>query len=114
MARIIDQLGRAPDPHKPELGLFRVDYYDLAIQHLGGIYEGLLELHPHYATEEMIVVRRRGQGKAEERVQPSSQTVSREYQATDVIYRAGEVYLLTDHGERRASGSYYTPDHIVE
>jgi type I restriction-modification system DNA methylase subunit len=114
MARIIDQLGRASDPHKPVAGLFRVDYYDLAIQHLGGIYEGLLELHPHYATEQMIVVKKRGQGKTEERVQSASKIVSREFQATGTVYAPRSVYLLTNKGERRASGSYYTPDHIVE
>lgn len=114
MARIIDQLGRASDPHKPAAGLFRVDYYDLAIQHLGGIYEGLLELHPHYATDQMIVVKKRGQGKTEERVQAASKIVSREYQATGTVYQPRSVYLLTNKGERRASGSYYTPDHIVE
>lgn len=114
MARIVDQLGRAHDPQKPEAGLFRVDYHDLAIQHLGGIYEGLLELHPHYAADEMIVVRKRGQGRVEEKVQPSSERVPQGYQATDIIYRPGSIYLLTDRGERRATGSYYTPDHIVE
>jgi hypothetical protein len=114
MARIVDQLGRAPDPQKPEAGLFRVDYHDLAIQHLGGIYEGLLELHPHYAAEEMIVVRKRGQGHTEEKVQPTSERIPQGYQATDIIYRPGSIYLLTDRGERRATGSYYTPDHIVE
>ena len=46
MARVIDQLGRAVDPLHPRAGLFRVDYRDLAIQHLGDIYEGLLELQP--------------------------------------------------------------------
>lgn len=114
LARIIDQLGRASDPHKPAAGLFRVDYYDLAIQHLGGIYEGLLELHPHYATEQMMVVKKRGQGKMEERVQPASQPVPRGFQATGIVYQPDSVYLLTNKGERRASGSYYTPDHIVE
>jgi len=92
MARIIDQLGRASDPHKPAAGLFRVDYYDLAIQHLGGIYEGLLELHPHYATEQMIVVKKRGQGKTEERVQAATKTVSREFQATGTTYLPRSVY----------------------
>jgi hypothetical protein len=44
LARVIDQLGRAPDAAHPREGLFRVDYRDLAVQQLGGVYEGLLEL----------------------------------------------------------------------
>jgi hypothetical protein len=91
LARIIDQLGRASDPHKPAAGLFRVDYYDLAIQHLGGIYEGLLELHPHYATEQMVVVKKRGQGKTEERVQLGSQPIPRSFQATGIVYQPNSV-----------------------
>jgi len=50
LARAIDQLGRARDPHLRCGPLFRVDYRDLAIQHLGSIYEGLLELEPRTAT----------------------------------------------------------------
>ena len=65
MARIIDQLSRAPDPEHLQAGLFRVDYRDLAIQHLGSIYEGLLELHPHHASERMVVATRRAQGRQE-------------------------------------------------
>lgn len=114
MARIIEQLGRAFDPNNQQAGLFRVDYHDLAIQHLGGIYEGLLELHPHYANERMIVVRKRGSGQTEERIQLASQAIPQGFEATNISYPERSVYLITDEGERRASGSYYTPDHIVE
>jgi len=114
MARIIDQLGRASDPKNEQAGLFRVDYHDLAIQHLGGIYEGLLELHPHYATERMILVRKRNQGRIEERIIPTEQNIPEGFERTEVIYPQGSIYLLTEKGERRATGSYYTPDHIVE
>jgi hypothetical protein len=114
LARIIDQLGRAPDPEHPQAGLFRVDYRDLAIQHLGSIYEGLLELHPRHASERMIVASRRVQGRVEERVLPARSQVPRGFALTDVSYGPGAVYLQTNRGERRASGSYYTPDHIVD
>jgi hypothetical protein len=121
LARVIDQLSRAPDRPTPGADLFRVDYHDLAIQHLGGIYEGLLELQPHYATQEMIVIRRRTRDEQSEKVVPASDfatpagaTQHRAYQPTGVKYAAGAVYLLTDKGERRASGSFYTPDHIVD
>ena len=76
IARVIDQLGRTIDPDHPEAELCRIDYRDLAIQHLGSIYEGLLE-----------------------------QSVER---APD-----GTVNIVPQKGERRSSGSYYTPDHIV-
>ena len=114
MARIIDQLGRAPDPERLQDGLFRVDYRDLAIQHLGSIYEGLLELHPHHASERMVVVSRRAQSGIEEQVLPATSQIPEGFALTDISYRPGTIYLQTNKGERRASGSYYTPDHIVD
>jgi hypothetical protein len=36
------------------------------------------------------------------------------YEFTEKKYPKGSIYLLTDKGERRATGSYYTPNHIVE
>jgi hypothetical protein len=113
LARVIDHLGRAADPERPALGFFRVDYRDLAIQHLGGIYEGLLELHPRLAAERMLVYARRVQGVREEVVRPESERPPVGYEYAEIAYAPGSVYLITDKGERRAFGSYYTPDHIV-
>lgn len=56
-----------------------IDYGDLGVRHLGGIYEGLLEY-------KLIV----------------------DDSAT------GKVHLENDKGERKATGSYYTPDYIVK
>jgi hypothetical protein len=114
LARMIDQLGRAPDADHPDAGLFRVDYRDLSIQHLGHVYEGLLELHPQWAREPMKVVRKRNHQRAQERVIPSSERTPADFEDTGITYECEEVYLLTDKGERRATGSYYTPDHIVD
>ena len=113
LARVIDQLGRAPDKAHPAAGLCRVDYRDLAIQHLGSIYEGLLELDSHYAHEPMIVVRRNG-AKAHEKVICEAQPAPEGYEPTGKRYEPREVYLCTDKGERRSTGSYYTPNHIVD
>ncbi len=114
LARVIDHLGRAKDPKNPNVGLSRVDYRDLAIQHLGGIYEGLLELHPQMAAQRMLVWARRVKGVREEIVKPESEGTQKGYDQTDIAYAPGSVYLITDKGERRAFGSYYTPDHIVD
>ncbi len=114
VARVIDSLGRAPDPDHPLAGLFRVDYRDLAIQHLGGIYEGLLELHPVLAAVPMVVYVVRERGLRREIVQAASEPPPRGGELTGVEYPPGSVYLVTDKGERRAFGSYYTPDHIVD
>lgn len=113
LARAIDQLGRAKDPNLQSGDLFRVDYRDLAIQHLGSIYEGLLELEPRTATTRMVVVAKRTRERTEERTIPESHPTPEGFERTDIHYDVGQVYLQTSKGERRASGSYYTPDHIV-
>ncbi|MDE0556485.1 MAG: Eco57I restriction-modification methylase domain-containing protein, partial [Candidatus Poribacteria bacterium] len=113
-ARILDQLGRVPQPGQPDLGLFRVDYRDLAIQQLGNVYEGLLESHPRYALQDMRVIRARSTGSKRELIQPVSKPVPNGFESTSRIYESGSIFLATEKGERRRTGSYYTPDHIVD
>ncbi len=72
LAKVIDLIAR----RKEDGEKVRIDYSDLSIRHIGGIYEGLLEHKPQL--------------------------------------KDGEVELLTDKGERKKTGSYYTPDYIVE
>jgi hypothetical protein len=112
LARVIDQLARALDPAHPAGGLVRVDYRDLAIQHLGNVYEGLLELQPHFAKVDMIVVNNAADD--EERGIPERAPIPRGFVPAGMSYKKGAVYLLTEKGERRASGSYYTPNDIVD
>ena len=61
----------------------------------------------------MVVVRSRGAGKKSERVIAARAAAPEGYERTATAYRSGSIYLETDKGERRAFGSYYTPDHIV-
>ena len=111
LAQAIDLLARAEAG--PGQGLSFVDYRDLSIRHLGSIYEGLLEYRLAYATEEMAVVKR---GKKEEIVPASEAEKPGFFRKTRFLERipARQVYLVTDRGERKATGSYYTPDYIVK
>lgn len=86
-----------------EEGRVFVDYRDLEVRHLGSIYEGLLEYQPRYAEEDLAVVKE----KRRERYVPADKRQK-------VAVPAGRVYLVTDRGERKATGSYYTPDYIVK
>ena len=81
----------------------RITYRDLDVRHLGNIYEGLLEFQPQIAAEDLVIVSK----KKRESVAPKSSSNQ------EAAYRKGEVFLLTDKGERKATGSYYTPDYIV-
>jgi hypothetical protein len=85
-----------------------VDYRTLGVRQLGSIYEGLLEYQPRRAAGPMVAVKK---GKGEEWL-PLSQKPKR---VKEVDTRnTGDVYLVTDKGERKATGSYYTPDYIVK
>ena len=81
----------------------RIAYRDLDVRHLGDIYEGLLEYQPRIADQDLVIVSKKGS----ETVAPQSSPNQ------EVAYSEGDVYLLTDKGERKATGSYYTPDYIV-
>ena len=97
LAKVIERLTRT------EAGE-RIAYRDLDVRHLGDIYEGLLEYQPKIASEDLVIVSKKGN----EMVAPKKSSPKH-----DVAYSEGEVYLLTDKGERKATGSYYTPDYIV-
>ena len=81
----------------------RITYRDLDVRHLGDIYEGLLEYQPQIADQDLVIVSSRGSEMVEPKSSPDQ----------EVAYQEGAVYLLTDKGERKATGSYYTPDYIV-
>jgi type I restriction-modification system DNA methylase subunit len=104
LVRAIDLLCRRQTAQGQEF----VDYRTLGVRQLGSIYEGLLEYRPAVAQEPLVAVR---QGKGEQwqpaTAAPATATISDRRQA-------GQVYLLTDKGERKATGSYYTPAYIVE
>jgi hypothetical protein len=85
-----------------------VDFNTLDVRHLGDIYEGLLEYQARYATGSMVAVADRGRvlWRGAEDVDSDAQVVDRAERGTS--------YLATGNGERRATGSYYTPQAIVE
>ena len=97
LAQVIELLTRTEEGE-------RITYRDLDVRHLGNIYEGLLEYQPKIASEDLVIVSKKGN----ETVAPKKSAPKHE-----IAYSEGEVYLLTDKGERKATGSYYTPDYIV-
>jgi type I restriction-modification system DNA methylase subunit len=80
-----------------------VDYRDLEVRHLGSIYEGLLEYQVRHTEVALAVQKERGREVYTPADAGSKPAVA-----------AGQVYLATDKGERKATGSYYTPEYIVQ
>lgn len=113
LAMGLDLLARDVDDKRQALVF--IDYKSLGVRQLGSIYEGLLEFKIRIAPEKMAVVK----GQRTEEVVPYKEakkvlTKGRGHNAEERVYHAGDVYLENDRRERKASGSYYTPDHIVK
>lgn len=85
-----------------------IKYRDLSVRHLGSLYEGLLE-HKLFIADEITVVRKSG---TKVRFIPQSQAgrISR----SETIIEKGKVYFSEDAKERKLTGSYYTPEDVVE
>ena len=84
-----------------------ISYRDMSVRHLGTLYEGLLE-HKLFIAKEDTQVR-----TAKDKIQfiPASQggrIVAGHY------ITAGQVYFGSDRSERKATGSFYTPEYIVD
>ena len=97
LARVIDLLTRSDDWKGG--GKTFVDYSSLDVRHLGSIYEGLLEYELNVADEPLAL-------------SDGEYVIADE--GNDVVVEESEVYLTTDSGERKATGSYYTPEYVVE
>jgi len=82
-----------------------IDYRDLAVRHMGTIYEGLLEYHvrplqPQELSRPSIDAPAAAFSPVVERPRPEDEAFA--------------VELVNDKGERKATGSYYTPDYVVK
>jgi len=87
--------------------MIEISYRDMGVRHLGTLYEGLLE-HKLFIADEDTEVKI---DKKEIRFIPVSQggkIVQGKY------IPKGLVYFGADKGERKATGSYYTPEYIVD
>jgi len=84
-----------------------ISYRDMSVRHLGTLYEGLLEHKLFIAKEDTEVKVAKG------KVQfiPASKGGKL---AVGHYIRAGEVYFAGDPSERKSTGSYYTPEYIVD
>jgi Alw26I/Eco31I/Esp3I family type II restriction m6 adenine DNA methyltransferase len=113
----LDRMARDIDEKRHDLAF--IDYKSLGVRQLGSIYEGLLEFKLRIASETLAVVK----GKKTEELVPEVEarqkklTILKEGRGKDAQDRTlpkGSVYLENDRRERKATGSYYTPDYIVK
>ena len=97
LARVVELLTRSKNGNGG--GKIFVDYSSLDVRHLGSIYEGLLEYKLNVADEPLSL--------------DDGEYMSAD-EGDDVVVDEAEVYLTTGSGERKSTGSYYTPEYVVE
>ena len=102
----LDRLSRDVDD-KTQALVF-IDFKSLGVRQLGSIYEGLLEFKLRIADREA--------GRDQGQRQGGLSCPPRQAKKPVAIASStkGEVYLENDKRERKATGSYYTPDYIVK
>ncbi|MBN1313450.1 MAG: hypothetical protein JXB30_18735, partial [Anaerolineae bacterium] len=103
----LDALCRAEDDKTH--GLAMIDFKSLGVRQLGSIYEGLLEFRLHIAGEPLAVIREK-----KKEVYISEKEAQKRKKRVLKVLQPGDVYLENDKRERKATGSYYTPDYIVK
>ena len=96
LARVIELLTRS---RTGTGGKSFVDYSSLDVRHLGSVYEGLLEYQLNVADGPLTL-------------DDGEYIVAAEDH--EIVVEPDEVYLTTDSGERKATGSYYTPEYVVK
>jgi len=102
LAPAIQQLAQVHDKELKRVVV--VDYNTLSERHLGSIYEGLLEFKPRIAPHDLVIMKDKDSIKY---------TPADKHPDKKIAYKKNELYLANDKGERKASGSYYTPEYIV-
>ncbi|MBI3303667.1 MAG: hypothetical protein HYZ72_16505, partial [Deltaproteobacteria bacterium] len=111
LARALDLLARDVDPKRHDLAF--IDYKSLGVRQLGSIYEGLLDFKLRTADRKLAIVKEKGR----ELYMSFSDLDEKERERADRqerVVKKGQVYLENDKRERKATGSYYTPDYIVQ
>jgi|GEM_PF-1314958 len=114
LAKVIDLLAKGKDEITKQRQF--LIYKDLGVTKLGGIYEGLLEHKFAVADDEHVyLVERKIHTKTRVLWVKESELTKSEEKKISGLERilSGELYLTIDKGERKGTGSYYTPEYIV-
>jgi Eco57I restriction-modification methylase/TaqI-like C-terminal specificity domain len=111
LARAIDLIARDLDDKRQDLVF--LDYKSLGVRQLGSIYEGLLEFKLRIADRKLGVKKVKGREVYVPYKDLNERQKARSEREGKVV-RRGHAYLENDKRERKATGSYYTPDYIVK
>lgn len=107
LAETLVELAFLSNPEEETLAE-RIDYRDLSVRHLGSLYEGMIEYRLFIAEEELLA-RRDKDGKVK---YLSAEKTERK--PNDELLKKGKVYFAQSPHERKATGTHYTAEDLVE
>lgn len=110
LSEAIFLLGYIPldDKHDNGNEYEKIDYRDLSVRHLGSLYEGMIEYRLFVAKEKLLARRTKA---GEVAFLPASEETPR---STDQPIAKGDIYFAQSPGERRSTGTHYTPEEFVD
>ncbi len=85
----------------------KIEYSDLSVRSLGSLYEGILEYKLFIAAEDMVI------RKSDKKVKIVPESQAGTIKKSDRVVQKGYVYFSQDARERHDTGSYYTPEDVV-
>jgi hypothetical protein len=107
LAEALVELAFLSNPEEETLAE-RIDYRDLSVRHLGSLYEGMIEYRLFIAEQELLA-RRDKDGKVK---YLSAEKTERK--PNDELLKKGKVYFAQSPHERKATGTHYTAEDLVE
>jgi len=93
---------------------FQVAFSSFSPRQLGSIYESFLEYKLDLATETLYYVKKQSKERTWWQWLPTGKVPQKLVAANLYSVRKGELVFTPDNSERKATGSYYTPDYIVD
>ena len=110
MVRVFFELGYSKASTAIQRNYQQIPYNYFTPRQLGSIYESFLEYKLDIAEEQMVYVQK---GKYKQWIKLTV-SVQRDLEGHEPIVMPGQAYFTPDNNERKATGSYYTPDYIVQ
>jgi len=113
MVQIFFQLGYSKSEKAYQDDYQQIPYNYFTPRQLGSIYESFLEYRLKIAEYSMVYIER---GKKKKYMQWIKLTASIQgkLKGHEPIVKKGQLFFTPDNSERKATGSYYTPDYIVQ
>ena len=110
MVQILFQLGYSKSEKALQRNYQQIPYNYFIPRQLGSIYESFLEYQLDVAKEPMVY-RKKGKYKQWEKL---TAAIEKKLKGFEPIIKKNQLFFTPDNFERKATGSYYTPDYIVQ